>query len=55
MKNVIDLTPYLSEAAVRPVRRRRRFGSVAAFLESVVTLMIGAMSVLVLLALLLTL
>lgn len=55
MKNVIDLTPYLSEAVLRPARKRRRLGSVAAFLESVVTLMIGAMSALVLLALLLTL
>ena len=43
MKNVIDLSPYLSKPSdcLPPVRRRRRFGSIAAFIESVVTLCIG--------------
>ena len=53
MKNVIDLSPYLTPVYIRPARRKKRFGSIAAFVESVVTLAIGAMSVLVLLALLL--
>ena len=52
MKNVIDITPYLTPVYIRPARRKRRFGSIAAFVESVVTLLVGAMSVLVLLALL---
>ncbi len=57
MKNVIDLSPYLSKPSdcLPPVRRRRRFGSIAAFFESVVTLVIGALCTLVLLALLLAL
>ena len=52
MKNVIDITPYLTPVYIRPARRKRRFGSIAAFVESVVTPLVGAMSVLVLLALL---
>ena len=52
--NMIDLTPYLpQQASVEPVvrvRRRRRFGSVAAALETVVTLCIGAGLLLVLTA-----
>ena len=40
MNNMIDLVPYLPREAVMP-RRRRRFGSIAAFIESVVTLCIG--------------
>ena len=52
MKNVIDMTPYLTPVYIRPARRKRRFGSIAAFVESAVTLLVGAMSVLVLLALL---
>ena len=57
MKNVIDLSPYLSKPSdcLPPVRRRRRFGSIAAFFESVVTLVIGALCTLVLLSLLLAL
>lgn len=55
MKNVIDLSPYLTPVYIRPARRKKRFGSIAAFVESVVTLAIGAMSILVLLALLLAL
>ena len=42
MNNMIDLVPYLPREAVLPKRtRRRRFGSIAAFIESVVTLCIG--------------
>lgn len=42
MNNMIDLIPYLPREAVMPKRRRRRrFGSIAAFIESVVTLCIG--------------
>ena len=52
MKSVIDMTPYLTPVYIRPARRKRRFGSIAAFVESAVTLLVGAMSVLVLLALL---
>lgn len=43
MHDIIDLTPYLPQA--RPVRRkrnRRRFGSLAAAVECIVTLCIGA-------------
>ena len=56
MNNMIDLVPYLPREAVMPKTRRcRRFGSIAAFFESVVTLVIGALCTLVLLALLLAL
>lgn len=55
MKNVIDMTPYLTPVYIRPARRKRRFGSVVALIESAVTLLVGAMSILVLLALLLAL
>lgn len=41
MNNMIDLVPYLPREAVMPRRRRRHFGSIAAFIESVVTLCIG--------------
>ncbi|MGM9554136.1 MAG: hypothetical protein ACI3V2_07490 [Faecousia sp.] len=42
MNNMIDLVPYLPREAVMPKKRRRRhFGSIAAFIESVVTLCIG--------------
>ncbi len=43
MKNVIDLVPYLPQqvAQTKAVRRRRRFGSIAAAIESLVTLCIG--------------
>ena len=42
MNNIIDLVPYLPREAVLPKRtRRRRFGSIAAFIESIVTLCIG--------------
>ena len=40
MNNMIDLVPYLPREAVMPKKRhRRRFGSIAAFIESVVTLL----------------
>ena len=57
MKNVIDLSHYLPKPSdfLPQVRRRRRFGRVSAFFESVVTLVIGALCTLVLLALLLAL
>lgn len=43
MKNVIDLSPYLPAASLHVQKpRRRRFGSIAAAIESVVTLCIGA-------------
>ena len=44
MKHVIDLVPYLPQQAAQAkvARRRRRFGSVAAAIESLVTLCIGA-------------
>ncbi|MBQ7871846.1 MAG: hypothetical protein IJ357_06865 [Oscillospiraceae bacterium] len=50
--NMIDLTPYLPQQVPveRTQRRRRRFGSVAAALEAVVTLCIGAGLLLVLTA-----
>lgn len=41
MNNMIDLVPYLPRETAAPRRRRRRFGSIAAFIESVVTLCIG--------------
>lgn len=42
MNNMIDLVPYLPRETVLPKKpRRRRFGSIAAFIESVVTLCIG--------------
>lgn len=42
MNNMIDLVPYLPrEAVIRKKPRRRRFGSVAAFIESIVTVCIG--------------
>ena len=40
MNNMIDLVPYLPRETAPP-RRRRRFGSTAACIESVVTLCIG--------------
>ena len=40
MNNMIDLVPYLPREAAAG-RRRRRFGSIAAFIESIVTLCIG--------------
>ena len=40
MNNMIDLVPYLPCEATA-ARRRRRFGSIAAFIESIVTLCIG--------------
>ncbi len=42
MNNMIDLVPYLPHEAVMPKKRHRRhLGSIAAFIESVVTLCIG--------------
>ena len=42
MNNMIDLVPYLPREVAMPKKRsRRRFGSIAAFIESVVTLCIG--------------
>lgn len=42
MNNIIDLVPYLPREAVMPKKtHRRRFGSIAAFVESIVTLCIG--------------
>lgn len=54
MNHMIDLTPYLPQQipVERENRRRRRFGSVAAAVEAVVTLCIGAGLLLVLTAML---
>lgn len=42
MNHIIDLVPYLPREVVMPKRKhRRRFGSIAAFIESIVTLCIG--------------
>ncbi len=43
MNPIIDLVPYLPREAAMPQKpRRRRFGSIAALIESIVTLCIGA-------------
>ena len=40
MNNMIDLVPYLPREAAA-ARRRRRFGSIAAVMESILSLWIG--------------
>lgn len=40
MNSVIDLTAYLSEQPA-PRRRKRKFGSIAAAVETAVTLLMG--------------
>ncbi len=54
MNQLIDLTPYLPQqlTAAQGGRRRRHFGSLAAAVETVVTLCIGCGCLLVLAAML---